>query len=123
MANYMLQSSTGSIPASQGQIPATTFLMSGESLWTFPSVGNSGMYRGSAVASSGLHFMNLPASVALLPGQQLATGNGGGSGGGAVGDGHLGMLAALNAFRSTAGGGGVAAEAQSSGHGSGGAAG
>ncbi|KAK4429980.1 Transcription factor TCP15 [Sesamum alatum] len=134
MGNYMLQSSAGSIPASQGQIPATTFLMvtnpsssqvnmSGESLWTFPSVGNySNMYRGSAVASSGLHFMNLPAaSVALLPGQQLATGNGG-SGGAAV-DGHLGMLAALNAFRSTPGGGGVAAEAQASGHGSGGAAG
>ncbi|KAK4402967.1 Transcription factor TCP15 [Sesamum angolense] len=121
MANYMLQSSAGSIPASQGQIPATTFLMSGESLWTFPSVGNSGMYRGSPVASSGLHFMNLPASVALLPGQQLATGNGGG--GGAVVDGHLGMVAALNAFRSTPGGGGVAAEAHSSGHGSGSAAG
>ncbi|KAL0421121.1 UNVERIFIED_CONTAM: Transcription factor TCP15 [Sesamum latifolium] len=124
MANYMLQSSTGSIPASQGQIPATTFLTSGESLWTSPCVGNSGMYRaGSAVASGGLHFMNLPASVALLPGQQLATGNGGGGGGGAVVDGHLGMRAALNAFRSTEGGGGVAAEAQSSGHGSGRAAG
>ncbi|KAL2226125.1 UNVERIFIED_CONTAM: Transcription factor TCP15 [Sesamum indicum] len=121
MANYMLQSSAGSIPASQGQIPATTFLMNGESLWTFPSVGNSGIYRGSAVSSSGLHLMNLPASVTLLQGQQLATGNEGG--GGAVVDGHLGMLAALNAFRSSPVGGGVAAEAHSSGHGSGSAAG
>ncbi|KAL0447059.1 UNVERIFIED_CONTAM: Transcription factor TCP15 [Sesamum latifolium] len=135
MGNYMLQSSAGSIPASQGQTPATTFLMvanpgsnqvtSGESLWTFPSIGNSSMYRGSSVANSGLHFMNLPTPVALLPGQQLVMGNGGGSGGssgGGVGsmvDGHFGMLAALNAFRTTVPGGG-AMEAQGSGHGAGG---
>ncbi|KAI3452829.1 hypothetical protein Pfo_009492 [Paulownia fortunei] len=134
MGNYMLQSSTGSIPATQGQIPATTFLMvtnpssnqvmSGESLWPFPSIGNSSMYRGSSVANSGLHFMNLPTPMALLPGQQLVMGNGSGStsrgsgGGGTVVDGHLGMLAALNAFRPIPGGGAV--EAQESGHGTGG---
>ncbi|KAL0327185.1 UNVERIFIED_CONTAM: Transcription factor TCP15 [Sesamum angustifolium] len=131
MGNYMLQSSTGSIPASQGQTPATTFLMvanpgsnqvtNGESLWTFPSIGNSSMYRGSSVANSGLHFMNLPTPVALLPGQQLVMGNGGGSSGGGVGSmvdaGHFGMLAALNAFRTVPGGG--AMEAQGSGHGAG----
>ncbi|KAL0372452.1 UNVERIFIED_CONTAM: Transcription factor TCP15 [Sesamum calycinum] len=125
-------SSTGSIPASQGQTPATTFLMvanpgsnqvtNGESLWTFPSIGNSSMYRGSSVANSGLHFMNLPTPVALLPGQQLVMGNGGGSSGGGVGSmvdaGHFGMLAALNAFRTVPGGG--AMEAQGSGHGAGG---
>ncbi|KAL2233560.1 UNVERIFIED_CONTAM: Transcription factor TCP15 [Sesamum indicum] len=134
MGNYMLQSSAGSIPASQGQTPATTFLMvanpgcnqvtNGESLWTFPSIGNSSMYRGSSVANSGLHFMNLPTPVALLPGQQLVMSNGGGSGGSSAGgvgsmvDGHFGMLAALNAFRTVPGGG--AMEAQGSGHGAGG---
>lgn len=118
--NYMLQSSAGSIPASQGQIPATTFLMVtnpsnnnssiGESLWQFPSMGNSSMHRGG---NSGLHFMNLPTPMALLPGQN--GGGGGAGGGGTVVDGHLGMLAALNAFRSSipAGGGG---EAHESGH-------
>ncbi|CAI9785227.1 unnamed protein product [Fraxinus pennsylvanica] len=88
---HMFQSSTGSIPASQDQIPATTFLMvpnhssqvmSGDSLWTFP-------------------------------GQQLGMGNGGGggSGGGTVVDGHLSRLATLNGFR--LGG----SEAQATGHG------
>lgn len=82
-------------PASQGQIPAAAFLMvgnpgsynqstNGEPLWQFPSMANSG-----------LHFMNLPT-------QQLIMGNGGGGGGGGTAaDGHLGMLAALNAFRSS----------------------
>ncbi|XP_022868564.1 transcription factor TCP15-like isoform X2 [Olea europaea var. sylvestris] len=73
---HMFQSSTGSIPASQDQIPATTFLMmtnhksqvmSGDSLWTFP-------------------------------GQQLGMGNGGCSGGGTVMDGHLSWLSTLNGF-------------------------
>lgn len=100
--NYMLQSTAGSIPAStQGQ---TAFLMvtnpssnqstvNGESLWQY---GNSNMYRGSSVTNTGLHFMNFPTPVALLPGQQLVMGNGGA---GTAVDGHLGMLAALNAFR------------------------
>ncbi|XP_073306894.1 transcription factor TCP15-like [Primulina huaijiensis] len=100
MGNYMSQSSTGSIPASQGQIPATALLMSGDSLWTYPSVGNSSIYRGSSMGSSGLNFMNLPPQVAaLFPGQQL----GGDSISGAMAEGHLGMLAALNAFRPISG--------------------
>ncbi|XP_057810858.1 transcription factor TCP15-like [Salvia miltiorrhiza] len=114
--NYMLQSSSGSIPASQGQIPATSFLTvnassshstNGESLWQFPSMGNSGVHRG--------RFANLPTTpMALFPGQ--ITANGGAGGGGAAVDGHLGMLAALNAFRSSIPAGGGAAGAHESGH-------
>uniref|UniRef100_A0A5B6YXU8 Putative transcription factor TCP15 n=1 Tax=Davidia involucrata TaxID=16924 RepID=A0A5B6YXU8_DAVIN len=116
---------SGSIPASNGQIPATTLWMvnnipsnhqvmsHGEPIWTLPSVGNSNLYRGSM--SSGLHFMNFPSQMALLPGQQLGSGSGGGgSGGNAVNDGHLGMLAALNAFRPLPAGSGVF-ESQASG--------
>lgn len=115
MGNYMMQSSSGSIPASHGQIPASAFLattnsttqlsMSGESLWTFPSIASSSMYKGSSAPSSGVHIMNFPTGL----------GGGGGGGGGAVVDGHLGMLSALNAFRYIpAGGGGM--EAQASGY-------
>ncbi|GFQ08587.1 transcription factor tcp15 [Phtheirospermum japonicum] len=112
MGSYMVQSSAGSIPATQGQNPAAAFLqvMSGgdqSATWPFSSVGNGG-----------LHFMNFPAPMAFLPGQQLAMGRGGRSGGGAVVDGHLGMLAALNGFRTIPGGGGEA-EAEDSGHGGG----
>nr|AQZ26683.1 teosinte branched 1 cycloidea and PCF transcription factor 14 [Fraxinus mandshurica] len=106
---HMLQSST-SIPAIHGQIPPQTFLMvtnsssqvtSGDSLWSFPAIGNSStMYSGSSMPSGGIHFMNFPTPLALLPGQQLGMGNGGGSGsGGTVVDGHLSMLAMLNGFR------------------------
>ncbi|XP_057949090.1 transcription factor TCP15-like [Malania oleifera] len=103
--NYLFpSSSSSSLPTSQGQVPAgpatTTFWMMGgsgqEQVWPFPaSVGNSSsMYRGMTM-SSGLHFMNFPA--ALVAGQQLM-GGGGGSGEGS----HVGMLAALNAFRGAA---------------------
>uniref|UniRef100_A0A5B6YXY6 Putative transcription factor TCP14 n=1 Tax=Davidia involucrata TaxID=16924 RepID=A0A5B6YXY6_DAVIN len=116
-SSYMLQqSSSGSIPASHGQIPAATLwmltnpssnqVMSGDPIWTLPSVDhNSNLYRGSM--SSGLHFMNFPTPMTLLPGQQLGSGGGGGGGGGggAVADGQLGMLAALNAFRPLPGSG------------------
>lgn len=100
MGNYMVQTSAGCIAASQqGQMPATaSFLMSGgetSSLWNFPaSAGNSTttVYKGNPVATGGLHF--------------------GGSSG--MVEGHLGMLAALNAFRYVPGGG---MEAQASGYG------
>ncbi|CAN6246111.1 unnamed protein product [Urochloa humidicola] len=73
---------------------------SGESIWTFPQMGSAAaVYRGSV--PSGLHFMNFPAPVALLPGQQLGLGSGSG-GGGAGGEGHMGILAALNAYRAQA---------------------
>ncbi|CAN6253288.1 unnamed protein product [Urochloa humidicola] len=75
---------------------------SGESIWTFPQMGSAAaVYRGSV--PSGLHFMNFPAPVALLPGQQLGLGSsGGGGGGGGGGEGHMGILAALNAYRTQA---------------------
>ncbi|KAK6159973.1 hypothetical protein DH2020_003354 [Rehmannia glutinosa] len=104
MANYMMQSSGGFIPACQVN-------MSGDqSLWGFPSVGStSSHFRGN--------FMSFPTPMAaMLPEQlQLAMGNGGGGGGGTVVDnGHLGMFAALNGFRyNISGGGGTEAPASS----------
>ncbi|KAL5724944.1 hypothetical protein ACHQM5_008145 [Ranunculus cassubicifolius] len=111
--NYLVQSSSSSIPASHNtQLPATFWMvpnhnnqaaavMSGDPVWTFPSVTNPNMYRGSM--SSGLHFMNFPTPMTLMSSQQLGVagiaGNGGGGGGGST-EGHLGMLAALNAYRS-----------------------
>ncbi|XP_010257098.1 PREDICTED: transcription factor TCP15-like isoform X2 [Nelumbo nucifera] len=117
MGNYLLQSSAGPIPASHGQIPANFWMvtnpnnqvMSGDPIWTFPSVSNTTMYRGSM--SSGLHFMNFPTPMALLPSQQLSPSGIGGSGGSS--EGHLGMLAALNAYRPLPGTG--ASESQASG--------
>jgi hypothetical protein len=84
-----------------------------ESIWAFPQSASGGatMYRGMP---SGLHFMNFPAPMALLPGgQQLGLGtndNGGASGGS---EGHVGVLAALNAYRAQ-----VAAAAQNGAEGS-----
>ncbi|KAJ4961794.1 hypothetical protein NE237_021704 [Protea cynaroides] len=108
MGNYLLQSSSGPIQASHGQIPANFWMltnpnnqgMSGDPIWTFPSVSNPSMYRGSM--SSGLHFMNFPTPMALLPSQQLGSGIGGSGG---TSEGHLGMLAALNAYRPLSGAG------------------
>lgn len=102
--SYLLQSSTGSISASHSPIPGTFWMVanpsnqvvSGDPMWTFPSGGNSNMYRGSM--SSGLHFMNFAPPMALLPGQQFGAGIGGGNGG-TVTDNHLGMLAGLNPYR------------------------
>ncbi|KAM0927159.1 hypothetical protein ACQ4PT_003247 [Festuca glaucescens] len=102
---------------------------SGESIWTFPQMASAGaaaaVYRGSV--PSGLHFMNFPTPMALLPGQQLGLGPVGGSGGGGGGgEGHMGILAALNAYRTQAadaaagqggGGGGPSSQQQ---HGGGG---
>ncbi|KAF8779810.1 hypothetical protein HU200_002072 [Digitaria exilis] len=78
----------------------------GESIWTFPQMGSgaAAVYRPGSVPS-GLHFMNFPAPVALLPGQQLGLASGGGGGGGGGGgEGHMGILAALNAYRTQAAG-------------------
>ncbi|OEL37764.1 hypothetical protein BAE44_0001217 [Dichanthelium oligosanthes] len=105
----------------QSQMPGTVWMVpstnaqaaaaaggGGESIWTFPQAASGGggatVYRG---VPSGLHFMNFPAPMALLPGgQQLGLGqagggndNGSGSGGG---EGHMGILAALNAYRAQA---------------------
>eukprot|EP00262_Sarcandra_glabra_P000836 TRINITY_DN10894_c0_g6_i1.p1 TRINITY_DN10894_c0_g6~~TRINITY_DN10894_c0_g6_i1.p1 ORF type:complete len:250 (+),score=10.87 TRINITY_DN10894_c0_g6_i1:53-751(+) len=105
-SSYVLQPSGSQIPVNHGQIPGTVWMvtnpnnqgMSGDPIWTLPSLSNTTMYRGSM--SSGLHFMNFPAPMALLPSQQLNSG----MGGGATCEGHLGMLAALNAYRPLAGG-------------------
>ncbi|KAF8390221.1 hypothetical protein HHK36_024746 [Tetracentron sinense] len=113
MGSYLVQSSSGTTPASHGQIPANFWMLTnpnnqvinGDPIWTFPSVSNNTMYRGSM--SSGLHFMNFPTPMALLPSQQLGSGTGGNGG---MNDGHLGMLAALNAYRMLSGTG--ASEAQ-----------
>ncbi|KAF5186002.1 Transcription factor [Thalictrum thalictroides] len=118
--NYLVQSSSSSIPASHNtQLPATFWMVNpnqgaaagvmstGDPIWTFPSVTNPNMYRGSM--SSGLHFMNFPTPMALLSSQQLGVGGigagNGGTGGGTNEQGHLGMLAALNAYRSFPGAG------------------
>ncbi|KAF8729931.1 hypothetical protein HU200_017394 [Digitaria exilis] len=102
----------------------------GESIWTFPQMGSgaAAVYRPGSVPS-GLHFMNFPAPVALLPGQQLGLASGGGGGGGG-GEGHMGILAALNAYRTQAagtdpaggqaGGGGSGQQQQQQQHGGGG---
>ncbi|XP_018817718.1 transcription factor TCP15-like [Juglans regia] len=105
MGSYLLQSSAGPIPAGHSQNPAAFWMVTnpstscGDSMWTYPSGGNTtGMYRGSM--SSGLHFMNFAPPMALtLPGQQFGTGIGGMGGGGTATDSHLGVLAALNAYR------------------------
>lgn len=116
MGSYLMQSSAGSIPASHTQIPANIWMVAnsnnqimsgGDPIWTFPSVNNSAaaLYRG-AVSTSGLHFMNFPQPMALLPGQQLGNSSGGGGGGGGninmnmnMNEGHLSMLAGLSPYR------------------------
>ncbi|GAA0150137.1 hypothetical protein Leryth_023818 [Lithospermum erythrorhizon] len=113
--NYMLQSSSGSIPASQGQIPATALFMvaspsnnnqmaSGDSLWTNPNMGN----RESLVSSSGLNFLNFPTQLSLSNNNGLSSGGGGG-----MGEGQLGLFSAFNSFRPASSGhngGAMAAE-------------
>ncbi|KAL3511136.1 hypothetical protein ACH5RR_030537 [Cinchona calisaya] len=130
-----LSSSSSSIAAGhQGHIQAATVFMvtnnnpsnttncqlsreAHDSLWTFPSStmasttnNNSLLHRGGgSMSSNGLHFMNFPTSMALLPGGSNI--NSGGSSGGATNaafDGQLGMLAAVNStFRPAIQGGGA----------------
>lgn len=121
MGSYLLQSSTGAMPASHASIPANFWMvqansgnqvMGGDPIWTFPNVNNS-LYRGTM--SSGLHFMNFPTPVALLPSQQLGSSMGGGGNG--LGDAQLGMLTAgLNPYRSSASAGGVSESPGSGSH-------
>ncbi|KAL1531748.1 transcription factor TCP14-like [Salvia divinorum] len=106
LGNYLLQSSAGAMAAaasSHASVPANFWMVANSNnsqvmagvdpIWTFPSANNSSaaaLYRGGP--SSGLHFMNFPAPIALLPTQQLGGGGGGG-------EGQLGMLAGLNHYR------------------------
>ncbi|XP_073059496.1 transcription factor TCP15-like [Primulina eburnea] len=123
IGNYLLQSSTGTIPASHSSIPAN-FWMSGDPIWTFPpvNINNSAaaaaaLYRGNM--SSGLHFMNFTTPVALMPSQQLGGGSGGNGLGNGLGDGQLGgLLSGLNPYRS-GGGSGVSESPSAGSHGGG----
>lgn len=111
MAGYTQSQMPGTVwmvPSSNAQAAAAAGgggSSNNESIWTFPPQPGSGdggaapVYRG---VPSGLHFMNFPAPMALIPGgQQLGLGheNGGSSSGG---EGHMGVLAALNAYRAHA---------------------
>ncbi|KAI3726895.1 hypothetical protein L1987_66701 [Smallanthus sonchifolius] len=111
--SYLLQSGSASMAANHASVPPNFWMvansnqhqgMSGDPIWTFPTVNNTALYRGTV--STGLHFMNFPTPVALLPSQQLSAGlgsNGGGSGNGVGGggftEGQLSMLAGLNPYR------------------------
>ncbi|KAJ0988328.1 hypothetical protein J5N97_006684 [Dioscorea zingiberensis] len=111
MASYSSQTQSSSssghgvqhVPATlwMGSNPSNHHLSGGDSMWSFPSMGGGSgtMFRGSM--SSGLQFMNFHTPMALLPIQQLGLGSGvGGS------EGHMGILAALNAYRPPGGAGG-----------------
>lgn len=114
MGSYLLQSSAGAIPASHAaniwmvaNSNSNNQVMSGDPIWTFPQVNNSAaaLYRGTM--STGLHFMNFPTPMALLPSQQLgSSGNNIGAVGGSgnnnsnnMNEGHLSMLAGLSPYR------------------------
>ncbi|CAA2959779.1 transcription factor TCP14-like [Olea europaea var. sylvestris] len=111
MNNYLLQSSTGAMQSSHASVPANFWMVAnsnnqvmggGEPIWTFPSVNNNNaaaaLYRGSM--SSGLHFMNFPTPVAVVPSQQIGANIGGGGGGSnGLGEGQLALLAGLNSYR------------------------
>ncbi|TKY55100.1 Transcription factor TCP14 [Spatholobus suberectus] len=108
MGSYLLQSSAGAIPANHAANiwmlanSNNSQVMSGDPIWTFPPVNNSALYRGTV--SSGLHFMNFPTPMALLPSQQLGSSGigavGGSTGGGNnMNEGHLSMLAGLTPYR------------------------
>ncbi|GAB4839986.1 hypothetical protein Ancab_020695 [Ancistrocladus abbreviatus] len=72
-------------------------VLNSETMWAFPPI-----------SSTGLHFMNFPAPMAFLSGQQASSGGDGGGGG----DEQLAMLAALNAFRRSPGTGGSESQAR-----------
>ncbi|XP_076903911.1 transcription factor TCP15-like [Bidens hawaiensis] len=141
LGNYLLQSSSGSMAASHASVPASFWMVAnsnqhqgvtGDPIWTFPAVNNTAVYRGPA--STGLHFMNFPTPVALLPSQQLSAGLGGNtggvasavaSGGGSSGftEGQLNMLSGLNSYRQIFGQGASEQQQASGSHGGGGGGG
>ncbi|KAI3761310.1 hypothetical protein L1987_51722 [Smallanthus sonchifolius] len=103
LGNYLLQSGSASMAASINTSTPANFWMVANSnqhqdpIWTFPTVNNTALYR---PASTGLHFMNFPTPVALLPTQQLSAGLGGGAAAaGGFTEGQLSMLAGLNHYR------------------------
>ncbi|CAM0913628.1 unnamed protein product [Alopecurus aequalis] len=97
MAGYTQSQMPGTVwmvPTSSAQGGGASPAGAGEqSIWTFPQSGNSGgaatVYRG---VPSGLHFMNIQTPMAMHA-QQLGLGQAG------SGEGHMGILGALNAYR------------------------
>jgi hypothetical protein len=97
MAGYTQSQMPGTVwmvPTSSAQAAGASPTGGGaESIWTFPQSGSVGgaatVYRG---VPSGLHFMNISTPMALHA-QQLGLGQAG------SGEGQMGMLAALNAYR------------------------
>ncbi|KAF7809146.1 transcription factor TCP15 [Senna tora] len=84
MGGYnLLQSSTGSIPASNSfwMVSSPAGSSSGDPIWAIPSNNYGNMYRGGGM------FMNFGSPMPLM-GQQLG-----------MNETNLGMLAALNAYR------------------------
>ncbi|KAK9080457.1 hypothetical protein SSX86_000215 [Deinandra increscens subsp. villosa] len=115
MGGYLMQSTAGAMPASHPSVPANFWMvansnnhLNGDPVWTFPNVNNTAVYRGSVNVSSGLHFMNFPTTVALLPGQAAGVaangGGGGGGGGGGYGEGLNMFTGGLNPYRPIFGG-------------------
>ncbi|XP_076954038.1 transcription factor TCP15-like [Bidens hawaiensis] len=105
--NYLMQSSTGAITASHPSVPANFWMaashqhhqvMNGDPIWTFPHAYNSAAVYRAPGGSGGLHFMNFPTPVAVVPGQQLGTGASG-NGGGGYGEGQLNMISGLSSYR------------------------
>ncbi|PKA60466.1 Transcription factor TCP15 [Apostasia shenzhenica] len=104
LSQQQQQQMVGYATGAHGQLPTAVWMaggngsggVSGEQAWPFAQMGTTAMFRGSM--SSGLHFMNFPAPMALLPGQQLGLGSAA-AGVAAGGEGHLGVLAALNSYR------------------------
>ncbi|KAK9054471.1 hypothetical protein SSX86_025549 [Deinandra increscens subsp. villosa] len=142
LGNYLLQSTSGSMPANHASLPANFWMVAnsnqhqglmtggGDPIWTFPTVNNTAgaaLYRGPV--STGLHFMNFPTPVALLPSQQLSAGLGannsvgGNNAGGGFTEGQLSMLAGLNPYRPIFGPGGSEQSGSQSHHGGGGGGG
>ncbi|KAK8659265.1 hypothetical protein V6N13_029472 [Hibiscus sabdariffa] len=103
IGNYLIQSTTGSIPANQNPISATFWTVANPSnqvisesgaadpIWTFPSTN---MYM--STMSSGVHCTNFTSPMSLLPGQQLGSNM---SPGGSVTGTHRSMLSAPNTYR------------------------
>ncbi|KAL2321980.1 hypothetical protein Fmac_026359 [Flemingia macrophylla] len=113
MGSYLLQSGAGGAWMVQANSNNNNNnnsgqVMSGDPIWTFPPVNNAALYHRGTV-SSGLHFMNFPTPMALLPTQQLSSSGIGALGGSSnnhnhnhnsnMNEGHLSMLAGLSPYR------------------------
>ncbi|EPS73642.1 hypothetical protein M569_01115 [Genlisea aurea] len=84
--NYLVQSSTGALPASQASVPVPANfwmltnsggygqILGGDPVWTFPSVNMNSNPR----AASGLHLMNFPTPVTVMQSQPQMSGGGNG---------------------------------------------